>query len=123
MFSFLDDSIVLSKTFRSHLIDLYAIFKKLREFKLHDNNEKLKHLGHYITSKRLEVDPDKTTAILEMPVPKNLKEVKLFWKIIPANMFMILKIYSKVLQCCQTHDKDDEERSILGMGRRIAIIF
>ena len=58
------------KTFESHLNDLDAVFKKLQEFKFHTNHEKfnfasnrIKYLGHYITSKGLEVDPDKTAAI------------------------------------------------------------
>lgn len=83
--SYLDDIIILSETFNEHVENLGAVFAKLREFKLYANREKcnfvcnrIKYLGHYITSKGLEVDPDKTAAIQEMPTPKNVKQVQAF---------------------------------------------
>lgn len=83
--SYLDDIIILSETFDEHVENLGAVFRKLREFKLCANREKcnfacnrIKYLGHYITSKGLEVDPDKTAAIQKMPAPKTVKQIQSF---------------------------------------------
>ncbi|GBN25069.1 hypothetical protein AVEN_77983-1 [Araneus ventricosus] len=40
--------------------------------------ERVKYLGHYITSSGIQVDPDKTAAIREMVPPKNVKQVQSF---------------------------------------------
>ncbi|GBN40841.1 Retrovirus-related Pol polyprotein from transposon opus [Araneus ventricosus] len=83
--SYLDDIIVLSETFEKQLNDLKVIFERLLLFKLLANRskcnfscERVKYLGHYITSSGVQVDPDKTAAIREMVPPKNVKQVQSF---------------------------------------------
>lgn len=82
---YLDDVIICSPTFEEHLEDLRRVIKRLQEFKLKANREKsnffcsrIKYLGHVITSEGIQVDPDKTAAIVERPNPKNAKEVLSF---------------------------------------------
>ncbi|GFW78890.1 retrovirus-related Pol polyprotein from transposon 17.6 [Trichonephila clavipes] len=82
---YLDDIIVLSETFEKHMFDLKTIFERLLHFKLKANREKchfassrVKYLGFWITQKGIEVDPEKVASILDIPPPKNVKELQYF---------------------------------------------
>ncbi|GFX11413.1 retrovirus-related Pol polyprotein from transposon 17.6 [Trichonephila clavipes] len=82
---YLEDIIVLSETFEKHVFDLKAIFERLLLFKLKANREKchfvsfrVKYLGFWITQKEIEVDPEKVASILDIPPPKNVKELQSF---------------------------------------------
>ncbi|GFU16318.1 retrovirus-related Pol polyprotein from transposon 17.6 [Trichonephila clavipes] len=82
---YLDDIIVLSETFEKHMFDLKTIFERLLHFKLKANREKchfassrVKYLGFWITQKGIEVDPEKVASILDIPPPKNVKELQSF---------------------------------------------
>ncbi|GFX69495.1 retrovirus-related Pol polyprotein from transposon 17.6 [Trichonephila clavipes] len=82
---YLDDIIVLSETFEKHMFDLKTIFERLLHFKLKANREKchfassrVKYLGFWITQKGIEVDPEKVASILDIPPPKNVKELQFF---------------------------------------------
>ncbi|GFY31064.1 transposon Tf2-6 polyprotein [Trichonephila clavipes] len=82
---YLDDIIVLSETFEKHMFDLKTIFERLFHFKLKANREKchfassrVKYLGFWITQKGIEVDPEKVASILDIPPPKNVKELQSF---------------------------------------------
>ncbi|GFU46961.1 retrovirus-related Pol polyprotein from transposon 17.6 [Trichonephila clavipes] len=82
---YLDDIIVLSETFDKHMFDLKTIFERLLHFKLKANREKchfassrVKYLGFWITQKEIEVDPEKVASILDIPHPKNVKELQSF---------------------------------------------
>lgn len=79
---YLDDLIVMSTIYEQHLKDLQDVFDKLREFNLTAKKEKchfccskVKYLGHLITPKGLEVDPEKVDCILKMTPPRNLKHL------------------------------------------------
>ncbi|GFT65728.1 transposon Tf2-11 polyprotein [Trichonephila clavipes] len=72
-------------TFEQHLADLEAVFKRLMDFKLRANREKcqfscsrLKYLGLWITPQGIEVDHEKTSAILGITSPKNVKQLQSF---------------------------------------------
>ncbi|GBM51909.1 Retrovirus-related Pol polyprotein from transposon 297 [Araneus ventricosus] len=61
-----DDIIVLSPTFQQHLLDLETVFLKLKDYKLGANRSKchfacsrVKYLRLCITSRGIEVYPDK----------------------------------------------------------------
>ncbi|GFV62460.1 retrovirus-related Pol polyprotein from transposon 17.6 [Trichonephila clavipes] len=80
--AYLDDIIVMSPTFEQHLADLEAVFKSLMDFKLRANREKcqfscsrVKYLGLWITAQGIEVDHEQTSAILRIPLPKNVKQL------------------------------------------------
>ncbi|GFV41199.1 retrovirus-related Pol polyprotein from transposon 17.6 [Trichonephila clavipes] len=83
--AYLDDIIIMSLTFEQHLADLEAVFKRLMDFKLRANREKclftcssVKYLGLWITPQGIEVDHEKTSAILGIPPPKNVKQLQSF---------------------------------------------
>ncbi|GFW41655.1 hypothetical protein TNCV_4035701 [Trichonephila clavipes] len=80
--AYLDDIIIISPTFEQHLADLEAVFKRLMDFKLRANREKyqfscsrVKYLDLWITPQGIEVDHEKTSAILGIPSPKNVKQL------------------------------------------------
>ncbi|GFX89086.1 retrovirus-related Pol polyprotein from transposon 17.6 [Trichonephila clavipes] len=67
------------------MFDLKTIFERLLHFKLKANREKchfassrVKYLGFSITQKGIEVDPEKVASILDIPPPKNVKELQSF---------------------------------------------
>ncbi|GFV22309.1 retrovirus-related Pol polyprotein from transposon 297 [Trichonephila clavipes] len=75
----------MSPTFEHHLADLEAVFKCLMDFKLRANWEKcqfscsrVKYLGLWITPQGIEVDHEKTSAILGTPPPKHVKQLQSF---------------------------------------------
>ncbi|GFU76711.1 transposon Tf2-8 polyprotein [Trichonephila clavipes] len=75
----------MSPTFEQHLADLEAVFKRLMDFKIRANREKcqfscssVKYLGLWITPQGIEVDHEKTSAILGIPPPKNVKQLLSF---------------------------------------------
>jgi hypothetical protein len=82
---YLDDLVVFSTSFEQHLIDLRAVFDRLRQAniqlkpsKCHFAQNKLKYLGHVVSDKGIEADPDKVKAIVEMPEPKDVGELRTF---------------------------------------------
>lgn len=85
VFVYLDDVIVVTQTFEKHLEILEEIFKRLTEANLTLNKDKchfckkeLRYLGYVVDEKGLRVDPEKVSAILELPVPRSVKEVRQF---------------------------------------------
>lgn len=85
VFAYMDDILVLSESFDSHMTDLKAIFERLRIFDLSARREKccfarssVKYLGHLITSDGIQLDPEKMSAILEMVPPKSTKDTHSF---------------------------------------------
>lgn len=80
---YVDDMIVKSKTKIDHLEDLEETFNTLRKFQLKLNPAKCsfmvssgKFLGHMISGKGIEANPEKTRALLEMPPPSNTKQIQ-----------------------------------------------
>ncbi|GFX66251.1 transposon Tf2-9 polyprotein [Trichonephila clavipes] len=53
-----------------------ATFQRLR--KCHFASSRVKYLGFWITQKGIEVDPEKVASILDIPPPKNVKELQSF---------------------------------------------
>lgn len=85
VFAFLDDIIINSSTFSSHISLLLRVLEKLKTANLTINLEKsnffrseLKYLGYVVNSNGLHVDPVKVEAILNYPAPTTSKEVKRF---------------------------------------------
>lgn len=84
-FAYLDDIVVVSQTFDEHLKLLKEIFSKLREAGLKINPEKchfcrkeLKYLGHIVSNRGIQTDPEKVKAIQDFPRPKTLRQVRGF---------------------------------------------
>ncbi|XP_044762512.1 uncharacterized protein LOC123319517 [Coccinella septempunctata] len=84
-FAYLDDIVVLGETLDEHLDNLRKVFHRLREANLQLNPEKcefvrksLKYLGNVVTEDGICTDPDKISAINEMPAPKSVRELRSF---------------------------------------------
>jgi hypothetical protein len=82
---YLDDIIIFSKTFKEHLQHVEHILASLHRYKFQLNPAKcafflneMDYLGHHINSNGLSPLDDKIKAILQLPIPKNLKEANHF---------------------------------------------
>lgn len=83
VFVYLDDVVVITQTFEEHLRILDEVFRRLREAKLTISFDKcqfcrpeMKYLGYVVDRNGLHVDPDKVKAMLGIPVPTTIKEVR-----------------------------------------------
>ncbi|KAA0056798.1 Transposon Ty3-I Gag-Pol polyprotein [Cucumis melo var. makuwa] len=82
---FFDDILVYSKDVESHLEHLTIVFTLLREHSLfanrkkcHFGREQIEYLGHWVSSNGVEADREKIRAMLEWPIPRNIKELRGF---------------------------------------------
>jgi hypothetical protein len=82
---YLDDVIVLGKSFEDHLRNLQGVFQRLREagLKLKTSKcnlcqEKVSFLGHIVSQKGISTDPSKIEAITKWPTPTECREVQQF---------------------------------------------
>ena len=80
---FLDDTLVFSKTFSEHLERLEGVFDRLAKHNLKLKPSKcefftssVRYLGHIVSDKGIETDPDKTSALETWPVPQNVKALR-----------------------------------------------
>ena len=80
-----DDMIVKSKNREGHMTNLRKFFERIKEYKLRLNLQKCtfgvttgKLLGFLVSDRRIDVDPSKIKAILDMPPPKSEKEIRGF---------------------------------------------
>lgn len=85
VFVYLDDIIIVSSDFDTHLQILDKVLGRLKQAKLTLNKAKcqfcrseLKYLGYMVDGEGLRVDPDKVESILNIPAPKSAKEVRQF---------------------------------------------
>lgn len=83
VFVYLDDIVIVTQTFEDHLKILDEVFSRLRKAKLtvsfdkcHFCRPELKYLGYVIDKNGLHVDPEKVQAMLQLPVPKTVKDVR-----------------------------------------------
>jgi hypothetical protein len=82
---YLDDVIIFSTSFSEHLKRLDAVFTHLEEHNLKLKaskceffKSKVTYLGHVVSEKGIETDPDKIEAVKTWPVPSTVKEVRAF---------------------------------------------
>ena len=80
---YVDDMIAKSKEGEDHVNILKKLFERLRKFQFKLNPEKCtfgvtsgKLLGFLVSRRGIEVDPDKVKAIVDLPVPRTIKEVR-----------------------------------------------
>lgn len=83
VFVYLDDLLIISSTFEEHLELLQRVACLLTSAKLTINVEKshflmkeLKYLGFIVGESGLKTDPDKVAAIVNFPVPVNVKQIR-----------------------------------------------
>ena len=79
---YIDDLISFSRTFHEHLQHLEIVFQRLQEAnvklkptKCHFVKEKVKYLGHLVSAKGLEPNPDKIRIVQEFPRPQSTTDV------------------------------------------------
>lgn len=82
---FLDDLIILSNMLEEHENRLLRVLSRLQEYGLKLSPEKckffqksVKYLGHIVSEKGVETNPEKVTALKSWPVPTNLKTLRSF---------------------------------------------
>ena len=82
---YVDEMMVKSETWEGHFQALYKFLARPKKYNLRLNPKKCifrvtsgKLLGHIVSERGIEVDPDKIKAIQEMPVPKTEKDVRGF---------------------------------------------
>ena len=82
---YIDDIIVVGKTFEEHLHNVAQVLQRLREagLKLKPSKCKLfrtrvKFLGHVVSGEGTEPDPEKVACIVDWPVPRNVSELRSF---------------------------------------------
>ncbi|KMQ88444.1 reverse ribonuclease integrase, partial [Lasius niger] len=85
VFVYLDDIIVISRTFDDHLRLLREVFQRLRAARLRLNPAKchfcvnrLKYLGHVVDRNGIRTDPEKVSAVADWPKPASVKQVRQF---------------------------------------------
>ena len=85
VYPYLDDLLVYSESLESHLEHLREVFSRLRSVGFTANPEKMslcksrvKFLGHILTSEGILTNPDKVSAIKDLPAPKTLKQLRSF---------------------------------------------
>ena len=83
--SYIDDILIYSKTIEEHHIHVRRVLKKLLENNLYVKLEKCEFdksettfLGYVISKDGLKMDKEKVKAILDWPIPTNVKEVQSF---------------------------------------------
>ena len=79
---YLHDILVFSPSVEQYLLDLHAVFEKLRSDKLFAKHKKcffgemlVKYVGHIVEAGNLRANPDKVEAIRTLPKPTTVKEL------------------------------------------------
>ncbi|UYV84725.1 K02A2.6-like [Cordylochernes scorpioides] len=82
---YLDDIIVMGKSFDEHLINLERVLQKIRGARLKLNprkckllKEKVRYLGHVISRQGIQTDPDRTETVRQWPVPRDVHQLRSF---------------------------------------------
>ena len=83
--NFMDDILIYSPDFESHMEHIQQVLHKLKEAKLYANPEKCTwcatsvfYLGHEISNEGIRVSKEKIASITEWPTPQNVKELRSF---------------------------------------------
>lgn len=83
VFVYLDDVIICTSTFEEHINILREVITRLTRAGLTLNKDKcifckpeLKYLGYIVNSSGLLVDPEKVEAIINIPTPKTVTEIR-----------------------------------------------
>lgn len=83
VFVYLDDVIICTATFEDHLKVLREVIRRIVDAGLTLNRTKcnfckpeLKYLGYIVNFTGLMVDPEKVEAILRIPEPKNVSDIR-----------------------------------------------
>lgn len=111
---YLDDIVIYSKDFESHLRDIEAVFKIIRKIGVRLNPEKctfmmdeLKFLGFLVSSKGVATDPKSIEPILNYKAPRNVEELRK-WLGMTGYYRKWICSYSKLIHPLVTLTKKDQ---------------
>ena len=83
--AYLDDTIVIGKSFEEHLANLELVLErfrlaglKLKPSKCTLFRQRVKFLGHYVSANGIEVDTTKIDCILAWEFPRTITELRSF---------------------------------------------
>ena len=101
---YVDDMMVKSTTREGHFAALDKFLARAEKYNLRLNPKKCifgvtfeKLLGHIVSQKGIEIDPDKVKATREMPAPRTEKEVRGFM----GRLQYISRFISKLTTVCE----------------------
>ena len=82
---YLDDILVVGRTFEEHLQNLETVFQRLKSAGLRLKPEKccfasrkVEYLGYIVSEQGISADPKKVEAIKNYPIPKDVKSLRSF---------------------------------------------
>ncbi|GBM89606.1 Retrovirus-related Pol polyprotein from transposon 297, partial [Araneus ventricosus] len=82
---YLDDIIIVGRTFQEHLNNIREVFQRLQRANLKLSPKKCRffrkevsYLGHIISADRVKTDPEKTKAVVDWPRPETLHDLRSF---------------------------------------------
>ena len=82
---FIDDVIIFSKNYEDHIEHLAEVFRRFKEANIKLKPSKCafakaeeKYLGHIMAKDGIKTDPDKLKVMTNFPVPKNVKDIRIF---------------------------------------------
>ena len=82
---YLDDVIILGRSFREHLNNLQAVLARLQEAglklkpaKCQFFQHKVEFLGHIVSRNGIQADPRKIEMVVNWPMPTTMKEIQQF---------------------------------------------
>lgn len=85
VYNYLDDLLVFSEDWDSHMLHLEEVMKRLKEAQLTVNPDKVKFarneisfLGHLVSAKGIKIDPARTQGIRDFPPPRDVKGIARF---------------------------------------------
>ena len=99
---YLDDIIVLGRTFEDHLFNLAAVFDRLRDAGLRLKPSKcsflrseVEYLGHVISRDGVATDPSKLEKVANWPTPNSTREIQQFLGFASYNRRFI-KVFAQI---------------------------
>ncbi|KAL0350076.1 UNVERIFIED_CONTAM: hypothetical protein Sradi_4156800 [Sesamum radiatum] len=116
---YVDDLVVKSKKRENHFHDLRKVFERLRRYQLKMNSSKCafgvtsrKFLGFIVLQRGIEIEQAKIDAILRMPKPRNIHELKKFAR----KASISPKVCFKFSRSLSTIQSSDEGRCTISVG-------
>ena len=101
---YVDDMIVKSRDRADHLAALQRFFERIKHFRLRLNSKKCtfgvtsgKFLGHIVSERGIEVDPENIRAILDMPALRTEREIRGFL----GRLQYISHFITKLIDICE----------------------
>ena len=130
---YLDDLIIMASTFEQLVERFTDVLKRLRAANLKLNckkcnlfQRKVSFLGHVVSAARVEVQPEKTKAVNNWPVPTNLSELRSFlglaayyrrficgYSIIAAPLYLLMRKGQRF------HWTNDQQHAFVELKKRL----